>query len=69
MIEKTKWNVADNNGTINVPNELDGAVNKVATQLRLHTISGKNEAQTVVDIVYSMEKYFKELYSSKPEFK
>ena len=59
------WNKADKDGTINVPDHLDEAVNKVGMQLRFHTISGKNEVQTICDIVYGLEAYFKKLHSSK----
>lgn len=49
--------------TISVPDELDGIINKVGMQLRLHTISGKGEVQTVCHIVYNCQKFFKEMYS------
>ena len=63
----TNWNTADKNGNINVPDYLDPAINKVGTQLRFHTISGKNEIQTICDIVKQMEGFFKDHYSSKNE--
>lgn len=59
MKQKKDWNKADENGIINVPDHLDKAVNIVGTQLRFHTISGKNEAQTICDIVQKLESYFK----------
>lgn len=55
------WNKADKDGNIDVPDYLMPLFNKVGTQLRLHTISGKNEIQTVCDIVYLAEKFFTEL--------
>jgi hypothetical protein len=57
---KPDWTKADKNGTINIPDELDGLFNKLGFQLRFHTFSGKNEIQTVVDMVYIAQKYFKE---------
>lgn len=53
------WNIPNDIGVVHVPDELDGLINLVVTQLRLHKISGKNEAQTVCDIVYLAEQYFK----------
>jgi len=58
------WNKPNKDGIINVPDNLDGIVNKVGMQLRFHTISGKNEAQTICDIVYGLESYFEELYKN-----
>ena len=55
------WNKADQDGNIDVPDYLMPLLNKVGTQLRLHTISGKNEIQTMCDIVYLAEKFFTEL--------
>lgn len=52
------WNKADKDGIINIPDHLDKAVNKVGMQLRFHTMSGKNEIQTICDIVYGLESYF-----------
>ena len=40
-------------------------LDKIGMQLRLHTISGKNEIQTVCDIVYLAEKFFTELTAKK----
>lgn len=63
-IEKVKnWNKADETGNINVPDHLDDAVNKVGMQIRFHTISGKDEIQTICDIVYGLEDFFSKLYS------
>jgi hypothetical protein len=54
------WNKADSEGNINVPDYLDKLVNYVGTQIRFHTISGKNEIQTIVDIVAKAEQFFKD---------
>ncbi len=61
MSDQTKWNIADTNGNINVPDYLDPLINKVGTQMRLHTISGKGEVQTICDIVYGVEKFFNDI--------
>ena len=50
--------IADEEGNINVPDHLDEMVNKVGNQILLHTISGKNQVQTIVDIVHGMEQHF-----------
>ena len=66
MIKQVKdWNKADDNGNINVPDHLDGVFNKVGMQLRFHTISGKNEIQTICDIVYGIESYFEKLHKTE----
>jgi hypothetical protein len=57
---KGNWTEADKDGNITIPDELDGLFNKIGFQLRFHTISGKNELQTVADMVYIAQKYFKE---------
>jgi len=44
------WTIADEEGNINIPNELDKLFNRLGMQMRFHTISGKNEIQTVVDM-------------------
>ncbi len=64
-MEDKRWSEPNEDGIISVPDELDALVNKVGFQLRFHTISGKGEIQTVCDIVYIAEKYFKELWSIK----
>lgn len=60
-VSKEGWNKADENGNVDVPDHLDPLVNYVGTQIRFHTISGKNEAQTVVDIVHKAERFFANL--------
>jgi hypothetical protein len=52
------WCEADKDGNINIPDHLDKLINKVGFQLRFHTISDKNEIQTVCDIVRISEEYF-----------
>jgi hypothetical protein len=54
------WNKADENGDIDVPDELMPLFNKIGMQFRLYTISGKNEIQAIADCVYIAEKFFKE---------
>jgi hypothetical protein len=41
------WTEPTKEGVINVPDLLDPLLNKLGMQMRLHTISGKNEVQTV----------------------
>lgn len=48
----------DEKGNIQVPDELVPLFNKVATQIRFHTISGKNEVMTVADIVSIAQEFF-----------
>lgn len=58
-MENLKWNEPDENGIIHVPDELDPLINNVANQLRFHAISGKSEAQTICDIVFLAERFFR----------
>ena len=46
--------------TIDVPDELMPLFNKVGIQVKLMTISGKNEVQTIADIVELSRKFFKD---------
>ena len=46
--------------TIDVPDELMPLFNKVGMQVKLMTISGKNEVQTIADIVELSRKFFKD---------
>lgn len=62
MTSEKQWSVADKDGIIHVPDELDELVNKIGTQMRFHTISGKPEVQTVCDMVYIAEQFFKKKY-------
>lgn len=51
---------ADEKGNIQLPDELDMLFNKLGMQMRFHTISDKNEAQTVADMVWIAQKFFTE---------
>jgi hypothetical protein len=55
--DKKDWSIPDENNVIHVPDELDELFNKVGTQIRFHTISGKNEVLTVAHIVQHAEAY------------
>lgn len=63
--EIANWTKPDDDGTIHIPDELDPLVNNVALQLRLHTIHGKNEIQTIANIVYFAEQFFREKHEQK----
>jgi hypothetical protein len=54
------WTEPDKDGNINIPDELDPLFNKLGMQMRFHTISGKNELQTVVDMTYIADKFYSE---------
>lgn len=54
----TKWNVADKDGIINVPDHLDALVNKIGFQFRFVTLSNKNELQAVCDTAFIAQKFF-----------
>ena len=56
-VKMADWSIPDDQGNINVPDELAPLFNKVATQLRFHTISGKNEVITVAHIVQYADEY------------
>jgi hypothetical protein len=45
-------------GIIDVPDELMPLFNKVGTQLRFHTISGKTEVETIAHIIWNAQKFF-----------
>lgn len=47
--EKENWTIPVD-GVINVPDHLDKLFNRLGTQLRFHTISGKGEAETVASM-------------------
>ena len=57
------WTIVQPNGNIDSPDELEEIIDKVGTQLRLHTVSGKGELKTVCDIVYNCQKFFAEKYA------
>lgn len=52
-------------GNLYVPEELSPLFNKVATQIRFHTISGKNEVMTVGDIVSIAQTFFERRMAEK----
>jgi len=56
--QKKHWSEADESGIIHVPDYLDPIINRVGTQIRFHTISGKTEIQTVADIVAIAQDFF-----------
>lgn len=60
--KEKKWTEPDSDGNIHVPDELDELVNKIGMQMRFHTISGKNEIQTICDMVYIADKFYKNKY-------
>lgn len=55
---KPDWAEPDDRGMIDVPDELMPLFNKVGTQLRFHTISGKSEVLTVAHIICQAEKFY-----------
>ncbi len=59
-MENYEWTKPDANGVINLPDELDPLFNKLGMQMRFYSISGKNELQTVVDMVAIAHKFFSE---------
>lgn len=60
--EAVDWTKPDADGNITIPDELDALFNKIGMQMRFHTISGKNELQTVVDMVWIADQFFKKKY-------
>lgn len=52
------WNVPDKNDIIHVPDHLDPLINYVTTQIRLHNISERSEAQIVCNIVAKCQQFF-----------
>ena len=56
---KENWNKPDGD-VIDVPDELMPLFNKIGTQIKFLTISGKNEVQTVADILEGTRKFFSE---------
>ena len=47
------WTIADKDGIIHIPDELDPLFNKLGMQLRFHVYSDKNEIQTIADYICS----------------
>ena len=60
--ETIDWTKADSEGNITIPDELDPLFHKIGMQLRFHTISGKNELQTVVDILWNADQFYRNKY-------
>lgn len=56
------WTIADKDGIIHIPDELDPLFNKLGMQLRFHVYSDKNEIQTIADMVWIAEEFFKKKY-------
>ena len=59
MKEIGRWSSdPDKEGNIEIPDGLEPLFNKLGMQLRMHTISGKNEIQTIADMVWIADKFF-----------
>lgn len=56
------WTIPDKDGIIHIPDELDPLFNKLGMQLRFHVYSDKNEFQTIADMVWIAEDFFKKKY-------
>lgn len=56
--EKPNWTEPNKDGNYNIPNELEPLFNKLGMQIRFHTISGKNELQTVVDMTSIADEFY-----------
>lgn len=54
------WNKPDKDGNIHVPEELKPLFNKLGMQLRFHSISCKNEVQTLADMTFIADEFFSE---------
>lgn len=58
-IEKMpEWYVIDEDGCIDVPDELMPLLNKIVSQIRLHTISEKPESASAIDILANAQMHF-----------
>jgi hypothetical protein len=57
----TKWTTPDEDGNIHIPDELVDLVNAIALQVGSMLRSGKNEVQTICDIVSIAQEYFMEI--------
>lgn len=58
----------DENNQVDLPDHLKKLFHKLGTQLRFHTISGKNEFLTIIHMCQIAEEYFKELLAcNKPQ--
>ena len=58
MSNTKEWTTPNENDEIDVPDELMPLFNQIGTQIRLHTISGKNEILTVAHCVRNAQKFF-----------
>lgn len=56
--KKDDWTIPNDDGNLDVPDELMPLFNKFGNQLRFHTISGKNEVMTVAHMVQAAEDFF-----------
>lgn len=63
MSEKEDWSTSDDKGIIHMPDYLDKLYNSIGMQLRFHTISGKNEMETIAHMVSLAEDFFREHYN------
>jgi hypothetical protein len=64
MNTKTDWTEVKD-GNIEVPDHLMPLFNKIGIQMRLHTISGKNEMLTICHILRHAELFFDEQRSNE----
>lgn len=58
-MKETHWSEPINE-VISIPDELDKLYNKIGMQINFMNISGKNETQTIVDIMAITQKFFRE---------
>ena len=66
MNQEGRWSSdQDEEGNLEIPDELEPLFHKLGMQLRMHTISGKNEIQTIADMVWIADKFFDELKQKK----
>lgn len=61
------WTKPDADGTIHMPDEFDSLFNKIGFQIRFHTFSDKNETQTIADIIWIADQFFKKKYGQLEE--
>ena len=58
--EDKDWSIPDAGGIIDVPDHLQELFNNIGMQIKLHTISEKNEVLTVAHITQHAEQHAKE---------
>jgi hypothetical protein len=56
--DEKNWSDPDENGNVQMPDELEPLYNKLGFQLRFHTISGKGETATLVHMTRIAEEFF-----------